>query len=651
MPPPSRNVDEILGPKGRLAQALPGFEFRPSQRDMARLIAEALQREERAVVEAGTGTGKTFGYLVPVLLSGRKTVISTGTKNLQEQIYHKDIPVLQEASGLKIDALLMKGRNNYLCLNRFHQNFTQGTLLDGGMGDAQDRLRSWIAKTTFGDRAELAWLPEQDPLWDKISCLSDQCPGSECLHFKGCFLNRLRARAAEARIIIVNHHLFFADMKVKRGGFGEVIPRFQAVVFDEAHDVEDIATSHLGESFSTLQLTTLARELEGALAKGRGKKKARALQPFASALSAGAQEIQSLFASQGERGNLDSDTLTRLRRGPARTLQTALQGIPNDPVLQDMEPSLAQALVARTSELEQRLDQVLRERPQGWLNWYERRMKTLTLHASPLNISDPFQELLYQKVKTAVFTSATLSTDGGFDYIRGRMGLADRVREGRFPSHFDYEHQSLLYIPRDLPGPQDNRFPEKAAQRISEILVHTQGRALVLFTSYHNLHVAWDILASREFEFQLLRQGDAPRSVLLEKFRKDIHSVLLATASFWQGVDVPGESLSCVIIDKLPFASPGEPLVAARIDDIRLQGGNPFMDYQVPQAVISLKQGLGRLIRKASDRGVMAILDHRILTSRYGKCFLDSLPHGVPLTKNLNEIDRFLASREGALRS
>ncbi len=638
MPETSLTIKGILGQDGMLAQSLSGFEFRSSQLQMALLLEEALQKKIPAIVEAGTGTGKTFGYLVPIILSGKKAVISTGTKNLQEQIYHKDIPLLQKATNLNINAMIMKGRKNYLCLYWYHQFFSQPSLLKTGMENTRKKIEKWLKKTRFADRSEISWLADDDALWDELSSTSDQCLGSKCMFLDDCFLNRLRSRAAKSKIIIVNHHLFFADMKVKKGGFGEIIPRFQVAVFDEAHTIEEIATGYFGEILSTNQLMELVNDLEKETKDLQDTDKGK-LKIHLNRIMTGSENLRGFFNEQGERGRIDHAALSEINKGPGREIRKGLKYIQEKAGLEVLDNAALQALLARTGELDQLLDNILCTRDSNWLNWYEKRKKSLVLHASPLDISERMNEALYQKLQTAVFTSATLSTNKTFNYIRSRLGLPDTTLEGLYPSHFDFGNQTLMYLPRDLPNPNASDFASKVAIRITEILRKTYGRALVLFTSYHNLNLVFQILKGN-IPYTILRQGDAPRSILLDEFRRDIHSVLLATASFWQGVDVPGESLSCLIIDKLPFESPGDPLVAARIDAIRDRGGNPFTEYQVPSAIISLKQGLGRLIRNNSDRGVLSVLDVRVMTSRYGRFFLESLPQ-IPISHDLDDITRF----------
>lgn len=628
-------IERILGKGSPLSLLIENFEVRPSQMEMAGLIRRAIHEKSKAVIEAGTGTGKTLGYLVPLVQAGKKTVLSTGTRNLQEQIFYKDIPLLGKALGKEVDAMMMKGRKNYLCLHRFHQHFSRPKM---GEQDAGKKMDGWREHTLSGDFAELTWLREDDPLRDAVSSSSDQCLGTECLHWDGCFLNRLRQHALQSQIVIVNHHLFFADLMVKKGGFGEIIPRFQVAVFDEAHTLEEIATTYFGKSFSTNQMLELGADLERELDHLRGGER-KEIQKSLDRIRSGSERLWELFREAEDRGRLVNETMRALEEGACREIRRALGFIHQKSSFQRGGVASRQALAERAGDLREKLEGILTTRDPGWLKWYEKRKKTLVIHASPLDISESMREGLYEKVKTLVFTSATLSTAGNFDYFRSRLGLEEGVLQGIYPSHFHFREQALLYVPGDMPLPQESSFTGRLGQRIEEILLISAGRALVLFTSYSNLNAVYDFLKGR-IPYRLFRQGEAPRNALLEEFKTDIHSVLLATGSFWQGVDVPGEALSCLIVDKLPFDSPGDPLVAARIDLVRSCGGNPFMEYQLPAAIISLKQGLGRLIRKSSDRGVLSVLDVRMIRSRYGRFFFQSLPE-IPLTQSLKDLSCF----------
>jgi len=633
--PMSQGIDEILGPGGLLSSAVEGYEPRNSQVEMAHLIEEALRTGRHAMIEGGTGTGKTFGYLVPLVLSRKKCVISTGTKNLQEQIYLKDIPLLSRAGLRGIDAVMMKGRRNYLCLYRFDRVFSE-RLFPAAAG-TKKRIERWLAATRFADRAELPWLSDEDPLWDELSASSEQCLGSDCPFLENCFLGKLRSRAAEARIVIVNHHLMCADLKIRQGGFGEIIPRSQVVLFDEAHSLDDVATSYFGERLSSHQLMDLTadwRKTDRDPEAGRGTSTAG----YLAEITAGVEDLLALFTGLPEKDKINDRLIVKLRRGPAAKIDRALASLHAAGASASEEPELP-LLAQRAAEYRNVMKEIFSTDDWNHLVWYEKRARSVILHSSPLDVARPLQESLYKKVENVIFTSATLTTVGNFDYVRSRLGVQDAL-EAAYPSHFDFSAQSLLYIPRDMPPPGDTSFPHALATRILDLLHRTRGRALVLFTSYNNLNKVFDFLSGR-LPYTIFRQGDAPRTALLQAFREDLHSVLLATGSFWEGVDVPGEALSCLVIDKLPFASPSEPVISARIEAIRERGGNPFFEYQVPSAIISLKQGLGRLIRKKTDRGILAILDVRLLTSRYGTMFLSSLPR-IPLTNETSAISSFI---------
>jgi ATP-dependent DNA helicase DinG len=622
-----QTIEGILGHDGRLSGFIEDFEFRPSQVKMAQLIMQALQEKSHAIIEAGTGTGKTMGYLVPVMLSGKKTVISTGTKNLQEQIFFQDIPLITKLAGLHVDALLMKGRKNYLCLHRYNQYFIQPSLLHSNEKETLARLEQWLQNTESGDRAELAWLTDDDPLWDSISSTSEQCLGSECPHIKDCFLNTLRKNAARADIIIVNHHLFFADLMVKTEGFGEIIPRFQAVIFDEAHNIEEIAVNYFGESVSNGQLLEFIKDVEK---ETKIKRSSGEISSNLNIIRDGSEKISRIFALSEDRGKLNEEEIKNIHEGPSRDIRTALDLIGR---------VSGQVISTRADELILSLEKIFTYNSPEWLKWYEKKKRGITFHSSLLDISRTMREQLHEVIKTIIFTSATLSTNGNFDYIKKRLGIPEGALEGIYPSHFNFKEQSILYIPLDMPSPSAADFALKAADRMLEILEITSGRALILFTGYNNMNIAYQRIKGA-LPYKVLKQGDSPKSALLEEFRSDINSVLLATGSFWQGVDVPGEALSCLIIDKLPFDSPGDPLVSARIESMKRREENPFMDYQLPSAVISLKQGLGRLIRKKSDQGLLSILDKRIIINRYGSIFLKSLPE-IPITHELNDVRGF----------
>ncbi|NLA74119.1 MAG: ATP-dependent DNA helicase [Deltaproteobacteria bacterium] len=629
----SLTIDKILGKEGEISRCLRDFEYRPAQIEMARFIDEALALKKQIIIEAGTGVGKTMGYLVPVILSQKKSVISTGTKNLQEQIFFKDLPLVTGAIVVKITSLLMKGRSNYICLNRYHQHFNMVSFLKPEVMEARAHIDAWLNKTKTGDRAELSWLGDDDPLWDIISSSSDRCKGAECPHRDECFIVGLRRLAAKADIIIVNHHLFFADLMLKSDGFGEIIPRFEAVVFDEAHRLEDIATSYFGTSLGSGQILDLAADLQKEMDAKGGKAPGDALLNLA-ALRTGTAQLNTHFATAPDKGRLD---IERIEKGQRLAIDSIIKG------LRYVQANFENSLSDRAHELRDNLDMIFSKGKGNWLEWYEKRKRGVVFHASPLDIAENMREQLYRDVKNIVFTSATLSTGGTFDYIRSRLGIHEDAYEAMYPSHFNFIEQVRLYIPHDLPLPNSYEFVPAITDRIAEVLKLTQGRALILFTSYHNLNSVYNTLKGL-IPYRIFRQGEAPKNILLERFKKDTGSVLMATSSFWEGVDVPGETLSCLIIDKLPFDSPGDPIVAARIDMIRKGNKNPFMEYQVPSAIISLKQGLGRLIRKSTDRGILAVLDKRIIKSSYGRFFIKSLPD-MRIVNDLKGLEDFFENQ------
>jgi ATP-dependent DNA helicase DinG len=635
MPDVLDSIENILGEKGALSRSFQGFEYRPAQVQMAILISKVIRKRGHAIVEAGTGTGKTMGYLVPIILSNKKTVISTGTKTLQEQIFFKDIPLISRTAGLNVDSLMMKGRKNYLCLHRYHQYISLPSILkpDRNAIMVRERFDKWLKRTIFGDRAELPWLADDNPLWEAVSSTTEQCLGGECVYREACFLNALRKRAAQAQIIIVNHHLFFADIMVKQGGFGEIIPRFEAVVFDEAHNIEEIATNSFGISLSTGQLATFVKDMEKEIEEINDEDR-QEIKKQLNLIRGCTEQIHSLFHRSDGKGRLNGDIVLRIHEGPSADIRRGLNYI---------QQRSGHAVASRAADLRRSLEIIFSSNDPDWLNWYEKRERGIVFHASPLDVSRGMRELLYDNVKTIIFTSATLSTNGNFDYIKSCLGISENALEGIYPSHFDFKTQTIMYIPDDLPAPNSEDFAVKAGKRIMELLMITSGRALILFTSYYNMDIVYELINGR-LPYTVFRQGDAPRSILLERFRNDTHSVLLATGSFWQGVDVPGETLSCLIVDKLPFDSPGDPLVAARIESIYAKGRNPFVEYQLPSAIISLKQGLGRLIRKRTDRGVLAILDIRVLTERYGRFFFNSLPE-INVSNRLEDIRNFFNER------
>ena len=633
---------QFFSPGGVLARAHPAYEFRRGQLQMAQAVEQALDEKRHLLVEAGTGTGKTLAYLLPVIRSGKRVIISTGTKNLQEQLFQKDVPFLEQAlfpnGDGKLRVCYMKGRSNYLCRKKLY-DLTDAPVLSGLEEIEHYRaIAAWEKTTSTGDRAELASLPEASALWHKLDARADTCLGQKCSAWDRCFITEMRRRAMESDIIIVNHHLFFADLGIKQqtenAPDAGVLPDAGIVIFDEAHELEDVAGSYFGVTASNARIEELCRDAEASLQRNRMLSASltgalKSLRERAMFFFALLPQGEGRFAFENRRDFLEENGDEFL------ALQNALGRLGSELENLLSKPEEMFGLTRRAQELQVQLGFLLESEDKNTVFWIERRgarggvpgraKQNVFLQATPIDVGPILRECLWSKLECAVLTSATLAVGGGFDYVRGRLGL-EHVRESVLPSHFDYENQALLYVPPDLPDPRTPQFATKAADRIRRLLEITRGRAFVLFTSYAQMNEIYQRLLG-ELEFPLLLQGDAPKTALLEEFRLTPNAVLFATSSFWQGVDVQGEQLSCVIIDRLPFAVPSDPVVAARVKAIDAEGGNAFFQYQVPAAVITLKQGFGRLIRSLHDRGLLCLLDNRILKKQYGRVFIESLPN------------------------
>jgi ATP-dependent DNA helicase DinG len=644
---------------GPLDLAMPDFEPRAGQAAMAAAVSRVFEDGGVLLAEAGTGTGKTLAYLVPAILSRERVLISTGTKNLQEQIYFKDIPALRDALGIPFTATYMKGRANYLCVHKLDQ-------LADGVGPAVHDvflpiIREWSTRTDTGDRAELQDLPEDLAFWHDVSATADTCLGTECPRYDACFVTRMRQRAAESDVVIVNHHLLCADAAVRQNAFGEVIPAFTRAILDEAHQLEDIATQYFGFNVSTYRLEELARDVERLVATGgiedRGAKDEieKAVERLRDHAQAFFSELAFAHRSNGRAKNEERVRATAESLG--QTYQAAvnltgaldivestlalLRGPSRDQADGD-EPSAsgedAATLARRAGQLRDDLRFLLRGSDDAYVYFVEFRGRGTFLRASPIDVSTIIRDLLLDRMQTTVLTSATLTVDGRFDYLRARLGIGE-ADEIQLASEFDFRQQAILYLPPKMPDPRSENFAVAASREVIEILKRTHGRAFVLFTSYAMMRSV-QAMAEMALNYPIFAQGTAPRSQLLNQFRATPHAVLFATSSFWQGVDVVGEALSCVIVDKIPFASPGDPITAARIEQIRARGGDPFGEYQVPLAILALQQGLGRLIRHRRDRGILAVLDPRLRTMGYGRRFVASLPP-APIVHDLASIEAF----------
>jgi ATP-dependent DNA helicase DinG len=647
------SMQEVFGPGGFLEKCMKGgfdrsvvssdYEYRAAQLEMAELVHDAFETHHHAIVEAGTGTGKTLAYLVPAICSGRRVVISTATKSLQEQLFQKDIPFLQKHFAPNLKVAVMKGRSNFLCISKLNQMQDQAPLKGFEEADALRQIKDWAKLTETGDRAELTFLPDDSDFWGRLDARRDTCTGQKCPSFNPCFVTGMHQRAKEAELIIVNHHLFFADLALKQDDFGSILPEYSAVVFDEAHEMEDVASEYFGRQISNFRFEELARDTDQTLRllhmgtpsllrktqriRERGRRFFELLPPREGRFSFSRREREAFLEQNRETYDALLSSLKSLETGLAA---------------QTNKPEELTRMARRSFELRQELSFLFESNEKNFVYWYERRNKGVFLTATPIDVSQILRHRLFEQFDTVILTSATLTVGGRFDYIRQRLGI-DHAKERTLPPEFDYLQQALLYLPRKMPDVRDAGFSAKAADEIVQLLEHSQGRAFCLFTSYTQMNELYERVRPR-IPFPLLLQGTAPRSALLERFKNTEAAVLFATASFWQGVDVPGEQLSCVIVDRLPFAVPSDPVVAARVQALQEDGRNAFAEFQVPQAVLSLKQGFGRLIRTKTDRGVLALLDTRIQRMPYGKIFLESLPR-YRVTHESSEVARFLNAR------
>jgi ATP-dependent DNA helicase DinG len=701
------SLHEFFAPGGILARSPLPYEYRPGQLEMAKAVERALSERRHLIVEAGTGTGKTLAYLLPALRTGQRVIVSTGTKALQDQLYFRDIPFLETLLG-DLHVCYMKGRANYLCRRKLFALRDQPVLSGLEEIDEYQQIAEWEKITETGDRAELAALPESSPLWAKLDARSDNCLGTTCPDYRRCFITEMRRRAFESDIIIVNHHLFFADLAVKREAAAApdagILPEAAAVIFDEAHELEEVASNYFGLSVSNLRFEELARDIDVLL---RGKEGSAGLPIATQQLRERARlffaglphesEGRHPFSNREEFLETSGDLYLSVRSS-LRVLESEME--------RRSEIDEAAGLGKRIARLRSELEFLLESNASNMVYWIERRASgatdrsagsalssgalkgqdfsraeksapalkghgfsradsaakmsgalapagrftgarnaiRATLQATPIDVSELLRELVFEHIPTVVLTSATLTVQGGFEHLRRRLGLSETSQAPRelvVPSHFRYGEQALLYLPPEMPDPRSPDFVEAAARCIRRVLEHSRGRAFCLFTSYSQMRALYERLFP-ELDYPILLHGTAPRKALLEEFRATPNAVLFGTASFWQGVDVQGEALSCVIVDRLPFAVPSDPVVQARMKAIEENGGRPFFDYQVPEAVLTLKQGFGRLIRSLTDRGVLVLLDPRIRTQRYGQTFLQSLPP-YRMTTNITDVEAFFA--------
>lgn len=643
------SADFIFGPKGPLAKKLPYFDFRPSQVAYAKAVRDAIKNKQIALLEAQTGTGKTLGYLIPALESGRRIIVSTGTKALQEQLFFKDIPLLDRKLGLEFDYVLMKGRMNYLCLLKHERAQLEPRLPDAESVEYFEEVQKWVTETESGDLAE-SGIPERSELWKLLTISAESCLSSKCRYYKQCFIFKMKEHAEEAQVIVVNHHLFFADLSLQILNNSSIFPPYDVVIFDEAHQLAEVATHNLSIIFSLRAFRELMEDLakELRILRAKGNVDVSSAHSKAGKLAESVASLFSKFIPQPHKVRYEHSSIERLVESHGTIVDQMFASILDDLLryvdhTEDM-PQIYRRLAAQQSSL----GFLLQAADESYVYWAEQNEhREWTLQASPLDVSEILRKSLWPKLHAAVLTSATLFADQNSDAIRQQLGL-DQCLQESFPYNFDYSSQACLYVPQRLPDPTHPLFAEEAAQEISKLVKLTGGGAFVLCTSYNNLRVYEQAL--RKLDFPLLIQGSTSKQKLLSSFTRKPGSVLLATMSFWQGIDIQGDTLVSVIIDKLPFAVPNDPLIEAKIQYLRKLGKNPFLDYQLPFAAMMLKQGLGRLIRTSVDYGLLAVLDRRLLTKSYGRVFLRNLPP-VPIIQRIDELSRaFEERRERFLR-
>lgn len=635
-------IVKTFSPEGALSKAIPGFQPRQAQIDMAEAVECAITEQSQLVIEAGTGTGKTFAYLVPALLSGKKTVISTGSKNLQEQLFHRDLPLMVDALGFFGQVALLKGRSNYLCLDRLsrqmvesHEQSADPTLLSQLV-----KVRSWASETKSGDLGECEAIAEDSPVIPTITSTNDNCLGKECPSYEECFVLKARKRALDSDVVVVNHHLFLADLAIKETGFGELIPEAEVFIFDEAHQMPDIASHYFGQSLSSRQIQELCKDID--IAYRTEAKDMRQLQKAGDKLLQTAMDLRIVLGDTGFRGNWREAIVSPSISRELMRLNDALDFVIEVLKLAIGRSQLLDSAYERANTVKSRLDRVCDVSITGYSYWYDTTPRHFSLHITPLTVADKFCEQMELNPGAWIFTSATLAVNDDFAHFTSRLGLKPQ-RMFSLPSPFDYQKQARLCVPRYLPEPNSPGMANKLVTLLSPLIEKNQGRCFFLCTSHSMMKELVDRFR-QSLSVPVLMQGETSKQRTLAEFMELGNALLVATGAFWEGIDVRGDTLSCVIIDKLPFTAPDDPLLKARIEDCQIRGGDPFAQVQLPEAVITLKQGVGRLIRDKNDSGALIICDNRLVTRDYGGVFLASLPP-IPRTRDLNIVQDFLEQK------
>ena len=634
-------LDSFFSQNGALSKVISGYLPRKSQLEMASSIADAIKAKENLIAEAGTGTGKTFAYLVPAILSQKQVIISTGTKNLQDQLFNKDLPVIRKAISVPFKAALLKGRANYLCPYRLETALNSSFGYSKEDAAALSQIKTWSKRTKIGDISEISDVEENDPIWSQATSTVDNCLGQDCPDYSDCFLVKARKKAQESEIVVVNHYLLCADWSLRETGFGELLPDAEVVIIDEAHQLSEIASNFLGLSISARQLNEFASDTLAEFHKDA--KDMPDLRTACEDLQFEVKDLRLTFGMEIKRGEWKEIADNPKISGALTSLHQQLKRLAKQLELASVRSKGLETCFDRVEEFESQLDSMINNDSGKWIRWYETFNKSITLTKTPLDIAAEFDLFMQQHKASWIFTSATLSVANNFTHFSKGLGLLDTESKS-WESPFDFATQSLFYHPKSLPKPTESDFTEKIVEFALPVLKASKGRAFFLFTSHRALKIAAQLLEDK-IEYPLLVQGTRAKSVLLDQFKQDGNAILLATSSFWEGVDVRGDALSCVIIDKLPFASPGEPVLKARLDAMKSQGKNPFFEHQLPSAVIALRQGVGRLIRDVNDRGVLMVCDPRLLKRAYGQQFLDSIP-AMKRTRIIEDVEAFFQSQE-----
>lgn len=634
-------ISNIFSVNGELSKSIKGFRPRTEQIEMAHTVGESIQNKSSLVIEAGTGTGKTLAYLAPALVFGKKTIISTGSKNLQDQLFNRDLPAIKKALNFTGKIALLKGRANYLCLERLDQVIAQGVLGDKSVLAELSKVRKWNNSTKTGDFTECIELAEDSPIIPQLTSTAESCLGTDCPNYSECYVASARKKALNADLVVVNHHLFFADMAVKESGFGELIPNAEVIIFDEAHQLPDIASQYFGQSLTSRQLFDLCKDIN--IVYRTELKDMQQLGTISDTLLKVVQDFRLLLGNGSNvRGNWRELYTQSAVKKSFELLQEKIDFLAEVIKLALGRSQTLDSIFERVESIKIQLKRLSETNIVGYCYWYEGNGRQFGLHITPLTVADKFGAQLEAKEAAWIFTSATLEVGGTFNHFCLRLGIENATQK-ILPSPFNYSEQSLLCVPRYLPNTNQANTLSSLGEMLLPVIEANKGRCFVLCTSYSMMRGLAEYFREKS-NLSILLQGETSKGKLLEQFIKETHSVLVATSSFWEGVDVRGDALSLVIIDKLPFTAPDEPLLKARIEDCRLQGGDPFNDIQIPEAVITLKQGVGRLIRDVTDRGVVIICDNRLVMRNYGETFLKSLPNSSR-TRDLNKVIQFLQNK------